>query len=768
MRIMEENSPPKQDSKPFSVLERFRQLKKEKEHTPDPAETDTSPTSSGTVFQASKSSHPPEGVVETGNGVTTDKGRFHRKRRLLEPPVKSDKVVPGCLYQGQQESDVGITEFIRDGQGFEVIIKHRYTDFQVNEIDLSGNVVKLTSTDFPKEDKETEKLSEEEDPTLLSPEEWTALREITEKELTTTVNVDVTNFDKDQRQRIHKAVKRRFGVRVYSNTKDVDGKKLIVIGLASGNTNHRFCTWPKGRPEYLHFVMYKENAEMAEVLNVLCKYTRFKANKFGYAGTKDKRAVTTQQMCVRRGDCRRFSGCRRLWGIAIGNYTYKWESLRLGDLNGNRFKIVLRHIKVSDTIIQESVEQFKKTGFINYFGLQRFGQSAVVPTYFVGKAILKGDWKLAVELILKPRPGEASFKDLKEARDVWWTTRDAAEALKSLTRKDRTIEGKILMGLRKHGPNAYQNAFDNLPRHTVTLYLHSYQSLIWNKIVSRRIKQFGLKVLAGDLVRANPVDENIVEADGKDDSGDDDEDSEPANELENGCSSKVQVRALTAQEVETASIWDVLYPLPGDDIRMPENEVGTWYTELLKEDGHSMDCFRKVNKKYGMHGSYRSMIERAEDMDWRTVRYSDPDEDLLLSDLEVLKGKSPLVHDSEGPYKALIIEFSLKVCSYATMALRELAKCETSTSSQAILTNQARQEDIAMKKQKLEEDEQSQEMEIDAVAGENHSNSNLEEQCMPNDMVEESIAAESQREENGDICKMTENMVEAKEDNNLS
>jgi tRNA pseudouridine13 synthase len=40
---------------------------------------------------------------------------------------------------------VGIKEYVSDGHPFSGILKHRFSDFIVNEIGLDGNEVRLTS-----------------------------------------------------------------------------------------------------------------------------------------------------------------------------------------------------------------------------------------------------------------------------------------------------------------------------------------------------------------------------------------------------------------------------------------------------------------------------------------------------------------------------------------------------------------------------------------------------------------------------------------------
>lgn len=39
-----------------------------------------------------------------------------------------------------------------------------------------------------------------------------------------------------------------------------------------------------------------------------------------------------------------------------------------------------------------------------------------------------------------------------------------------------------------------------IPRNNRLMYIHSYQSVVWNTMVSRRIEAFGLKAVEGDIV----------------------------------------------------------------------------------------------------------------------------------------------------------------------------------------------------------------------------------------------------------------------------
>lgn len=136
-------------------------------------------------------------------------------------------------------------------------------------------------------------------------------------------------------------------------------------------------------------------------------------------------------------------------------------------------------------------------GFINYFGTQRFGNSSEVrtrqsATHLVGLAILQGDFQRAVELILSPR--DYSHEDEREACEYFHTTKDVEGSLqkfpKSAVRASQFVERTILEGMIKGGgAAAYLNGLMNLPKNSRMIYIHAYQSYIWNSVVSERLRR---------------------------------------------------------------------------------------------------------------------------------------------------------------------------------------------------------------------------------------------------------------------------------------
>lgn len=79
--------------------------------------------------------------------------RFRDKRRYNEHDDKNKEISKEKRVQAEQltEIEVGITEYVSKLNGFSGVIKARYSDFHVNEIDMEGKIAKLTDTSIPKD-----------------------------------------------------------------------------------------------------------------------------------------------------------------------------------------------------------------------------------------------------------------------------------------------------------------------------------------------------------------------------------------------------------------------------------------------------------------------------------------------------------------------------------------------------------------------------------------------------------------------------------------
>lgn len=83
-----------------------------------------------------------------------------------------------------------------------------------------------------------------------------------------------------------------------------------------------------------------------------------------------------------------------------------------------------------------------------------------------------------------------------------------------------------------------------------------------------------------------------------------------------------------------------------------------------------------------MHGDYRKMFSRAEELEVQTCRFKNKDDDLLeaFEDLKTLADRQ-----KDGPHFAILLKFNLQKSNYATMLIREFCHISSSFENQELI-----------------------------------------------------------------------------------
>ena len=199
--------------------------------------------------------------------------------------------------------------------------------------------------------------------------------------------------------------------------------------------------------QYSYFSLKKSNYTTVGALELLSKKFKIPLKKFGFAGNKDKIAVTEQKISVFRGS-RNFESFK-LNNIELGYIGNGKEPISLGDLEGNEFIITIRNLENNEIEKIKKLEN-KIIKIPNLYGPQRFSKN----NHLVGKAIIKRDFKKAVELLLE---------------------------------NGGIIEDKIKQYLIEN-KNNYIEALRLIPLKTRKIFVHSYQSFLFNKIIDSYLK----------------------------------------------------------------------------------------------------------------------------------------------------------------------------------------------------------------------------------------------------------------------------------------
>ena len=187
---------------------------------------------------------------------------------------------------------------------------------------------------------------------------------------------------------------------------------------------------------YAIFVLRKKNYTTERAVQQIADALHIDRKRIGYAGNKDKNAVTEQSISIKGAKKDKAEGLN-LKDLKLKFLGYAKEPINLGDLKGNSFEIVVRNIKKSPVCLKR---------IVNYFGEQRFSRFNAE----IGRAIVKKDFEKAVDRVLD------SIGD---------------------------YEKRVIEHLHRH-KNDFVGALKKIPWKVLKLYVHAYQSKLWNDVVS--------------------------------------------------------------------------------------------------------------------------------------------------------------------------------------------------------------------------------------------------------------------------------------------
>lgn len=269
----------------------------------------------------------------------------------------------------------------------------------------------------------------------------------------------------------------------YSDTPGIKGalkeqvNDFVVKELASHET---------GEGDHIIVKLRKQNMTTLEAIGKLSNMLHISRDRIGYAGNKDKRAVTEQYISIQgvsEEDVRQiFTDEFDIEVVGGGHH------IGLGNLSANRFEILIRdlNLPIEDTrnralkIIDELDGKFP-----NYFGDQRFGSARPI-THQVGRHILRGEYEQAVWTYIA-KPYDSEYKSIRKTRQKLWESRDPEDAAEKFPESYR-YEKTLLYHLTKNEGD-YKGAIKRLPEGLQQLFIHAYQSWIFNRVLSSLLEE---------------------------------------------------------------------------------------------------------------------------------------------------------------------------------------------------------------------------------------------------------------------------------------
>jgi tRNA pseudouridine13 synthase len=404
-----------------------------------------------------------------------------------------------------------------------------------------------------------------------------------------------------------------------------------VLDIKEDNPIHSFS--PELEDHYTTFNLIKVNMDTFEAIREISRILNISTDMIHYSGLKDKCAISVQKISI-KGDFVEKLSKLKIRDLFFRDITPTKSPVKLGGHWGNNFTIIIRNIENKSNlqeIIEKIFQKFRELGFPNYFGLQRFGNFRP-NSHIVGHYLLEGNYKKVFDEFITTIYSTESME-----------SRSARKNLKSDGNFEKAYfyfpqslnyEKKMIKHMIDYAGD-YEGAINTLPFNLKKLLISAFQSYLFNKMVSLRVKK-GIslyKPVKGDVISILDEENGQVTQ---------------VRHIFGGPHDKFLKEAIKLNRAA------IVVPIIGFDTNLDEFPLmKELFNEIIKQENISPDIFSKsLLDMSELRGSLRALVKKPTGL-----------KILKLTDDELYPGK-----------KKLIFEFSLQKGSYATMLLRELMK----------------------------------------------------------------------------------------------
>jgi tRNA pseudouridine13 synthase len=149
---------------------------------------------------------------------------------------------------------------------------------------------------------------------------------------------------------------------------------------------------PSGEGEHLFLRLRETGCNTAWVAGRLARWAGRPPSDVGYAGLKDRHAVTEQWFSVRcPGGRHPDLAALSIPGVELLGHAAHNRKLKRGALQGNRFRLRVSALQADATLLASRLDELVRRGVPNAFGPQRFGRELgnlrIAEAWFGGGAV---------------------------------------------------------------------------------------------------------------------------------------------------------------------------------------------------------------------------------------------------------------------------------------------------------------------------------------------------------------------------------------------